>query len=158
MEPEVRKITTLTPYLLAYEFSARLRDMLTADQMEAVARRNAANPGAACASHDFCDSNEVMIQALRNIDIEFDADDQEQADLTNAAWDIAKRHGFSVLLIGSEARAMSTGWPEPPVATTTAAEDLIEANRAAGPVESLLILPLIAALRDAVDAARRMQP
>lgn len=87
-------ITTLTPYLLAYEFSARLRDALTADQMAAVVRRNAANHDTACASHDFCDANEFMIEALNGIGQPFDVENEAQANLTNSAWDIAKRCDF----------------------------------------------------------------
>lgn len=187
---------TSTAYLLAYEFASLLRNMLSAETMEAINRRNsAAGNDFACATHDFCDSNEVMLQAMANIDMEeFQPENREQADLMSAAWGVAKRLRFDVQTIGAEARATYPGWPADAAATMATPEDaqraeqradmtaehldqahsgaevavtdLMAANRWAGPVESLLILPLIgrmrvlqqeiAAIRDAVGAARRI--
>lgn len=48
-----------------------------------------------CASHDFIDSNQVMLDALEELGIEWDASDQESNDLINEAWTLAKTQGFS---------------------------------------------------------------
>lgn len=47
-----------------------------------------------CASHDFCDANESMIEALAKFGIELDCESDEQAALINEAWTIAKRNLF----------------------------------------------------------------
>jgi hypothetical protein len=48
-----------------------------------------------CASHDFIDSNQVMLDAMEELGIEFDPSDQKNADLINDAWSLAKAQGFS---------------------------------------------------------------
>jgi hypothetical protein len=35
-----------------------------------------------------------MLDALDRFGIELDAESQEQADLTNSAWDLSKKNGF----------------------------------------------------------------
>jgi hypothetical protein len=61
-------------------------------------RRNETDPTyanlscASRASHDFCDANMAMDSAWRHlIGTEINADDEEQAALWNAAWEIARQ-------------------------------------------------------------------
>ena len=46
-----------------------------------------------CASHDFCDANQVMSDALNNLGFEYEPDLNEPI---NVAWDKAKMSKFSV--------------------------------------------------------------
>lgn len=49
--------------------------------------------GNLCASHDFCDPNQAMIDALEYFGHSWDVDYNE---LINEAWEIAKSHRFDV--------------------------------------------------------------
>lgn len=80
---------------LAREFSARLSLELGDETMNEIARRNArTNYTKSCASHDFCDSNMVMLAAFADV---FGLDEDtacdrllgEDLDLVNDAWDEA---------------------------------------------------------------------
>jgi hypothetical protein len=84
-----------TPEKLAKEFAYVLKVWLSIDQQARVLILNKAeqNPSI-CHSHDFCDANQAMIDALKNIGIESDCQSDEQMALINEAWDIAKRNGF----------------------------------------------------------------
>lgn len=88
---------------LAKAFAEKLNEVLTAEQMEQV---NDLNAGAryaglnVCHSHDFCDANQVMLDALGE---EFDNSD-EQNKLINEAWEIAKRAEFSPTAIENDGR------------------------------------------------------
>ena len=55
-----------------------------------------------CHSHDFCDANMVMADALLDAAsiVDFDADDDEQAALWNRAWFYARERGFAWALAG----------------------------------------------------------
>ena len=78
--------------LVAHVFAVELRRAIGADAFAEVCRRNAAQPdGRVCHSHDFCDANMVMDEALRSIGIEADVGDVADLALWNAAWDHAKR-------------------------------------------------------------------
>ena len=83
---------------LAKEFSALLRSYLTREQITEAIRRNLTPEydGGACASHDFCDANEVMHESfLKLSDLsEMDLQDDSQIALWNKAWRIAKRSDF----------------------------------------------------------------
>ena len=90
---------------LAVAFSREVRATLTAEQLAAV---NAVNktpgygPDAACASHDYIDANECMIAAfVAGVGREIDPDSQADADVTNAAWNMAKMAGFNPAIIGA---------------------------------------------------------
>lgn len=87
-----------TPVIeLAAEFSRHLRAYLTMDQMAECIARNALETRAdVCHSHDHCDANQFMLDALESLGIEYDSSSQTQADLTNAAWDHAKATRFSI--------------------------------------------------------------
>jgi hypothetical protein len=87
---------------LALEFARVLRSWLTAEQMRLVLERNAegAKIGAAwCASHDFCDANMAMAEAMQTVlGREPDpVDNEADGDLWNAAWSRAKAAGFALV-------------------------------------------------------------
>ena len=50
-----------------------------------------------CASHDFCDANMVMADAMKEFGYDEDAilNDSKVIDLWNSAWAYAKRHGLN---------------------------------------------------------------
>ena len=84
---------------LAAAFSQALADNITLAEMDIVRARNLASAGrgdpSVCASHDFCDANEVMYHAFydamaRPWNAESDADNL----LVDDAWTVAKANGF----------------------------------------------------------------
>lgn len=80
---------------LASEFTIVIREWLTPDQCREIDSRNAAETDAAiCHSHDFCDANQAMIDALERFNVELDLQDDAQRNLMQDAWNIAKRIGF----------------------------------------------------------------
>lgn len=84
---------------LAKEFSRVIRDTLSPAQLAECVRRNAANPDPAiCHSHDFCDANMAMAEAWENLSsIPCGADCPDGVNAVwSAAWDIAKRYGFTL--------------------------------------------------------------
>ena len=80
---------------LANEFLDIIRKWLSVEELEAIDLANASNESC-CASHDYCDPNQAMIEALEKFDIEYDGQDENQGKLIDEAWSIAKREGFSV--------------------------------------------------------------
>jgi hypothetical protein len=85
----------VNPTTLGDRFAATLKEWLTPEEFAEMKRRNETDPTYAnlsCASHDFCDANMAMDSAWRDlIGTEINADDEEQAALWNAAWEIARR-------------------------------------------------------------------
>lgn len=82
---------------LAETFSKLMREALTVEEFEAVNIRNFSHHyrKRSCASHDFIDANEVMIEALSEHGItDINTADFALTDLINAAWLHAKRHHF----------------------------------------------------------------
>jgi len=80
-----------TPGQIADEFCRILNDWLKPDEIAEINRRNALPEyRGLCATHDFCDPNQAMIDAGAIFTIEFDARFNEDVALINAAWDIAK--------------------------------------------------------------------
>ncbi|CAN7780276.1 hypothetical protein LJR296_007953 [Cupriavidus necator] len=80
---------------VAAAFSRILHEALTKAEMEEVVARNRSLINtSSCASHDFCDANELMAEAFTEAGIDFDADSDEHLKLWNAAWDIAARTEF----------------------------------------------------------------
>lgn len=79
---------------LARSFCAVLTEWLEADTIAEIVRRNAESANEnVCHSHDFCDANQAMLDAMERHGMEWDS---EHIDLVNAAWDIAKSKGFAV--------------------------------------------------------------
>jgi len=80
---------------VARKFSELLAGCIGAENLKRAAARNAKGNRAGCASHDFCDANMVMAEAIlaatgAAVDIQSDSD----ARLWGASWDIAREHGF----------------------------------------------------------------
>lgn len=90
---------------IAAAFCQELRQTLTPDQIAESNKRNAARNDNSCATHDFCDANEVMDSAFKNL-CGFSACDtggegigcmsDAAAALFNQAWDIAKAARFDL--------------------------------------------------------------
>lgn len=84
---------------LARAFSRKLAAWLNAEELATVRDRNASlYPAGSCASHDFCDANEAMEQAFRDV---FGRDSYVGDDTADRDWDIiadawtlAKAAGF----------------------------------------------------------------
>lgn len=80
---------------LACEFAILLRGYFSARQWEEMRRENARHADerrtGVCASHDYCDANEVMAEAFATI-VGRDLDVQSADDLhtINEAWDRAR--------------------------------------------------------------------
>jgi len=85
---------------MARAFSAALKICLTADEMTEVRRLNQLPEypcPAICASHNFCDANEVMDEAFTAImGHEIDTRSHEQRMMWNNAWIIARQSGFTI--------------------------------------------------------------
>lgn len=84
---------------LANEFVIVIREWLTPEQLAEIDKRNATDDykeTGCCATHDFCDANQAMIDALERFNVALDIQDEAQRVLIDDAWQIAKRDGFSV--------------------------------------------------------------
>lgn len=83
-------------YTLAAEFSQRLRECLTPEQMAEVNARNQADEF--CHSHDFVDANVVMLEAWHALDPGRDLREithqPKNASRWANAWEIAKVNDF----------------------------------------------------------------
>lgn len=82
---------------LANEFAVEIRKWVSPDDCREIDRRNKAETSAAiCHSHDFCDANQAMINALSKLGMEFDLQDEPQMKLIDDAWRIVRGQGFGV--------------------------------------------------------------
>lgn len=81
---------------LSEKFSSIVSDWLTDDQMKLVNLRNFENQydERSCASHDFIDSNQAMLDAMESLRIQVDIFSDEQAALINEAWQMSKKNHF----------------------------------------------------------------
>lgn len=79
---------------LARAFADNVLAALGKDKVDKVVSINSASHPDTCATHDFCDSNVMMLEAMESIGIAFDPADADQADLINRAWTLAKVWGF----------------------------------------------------------------
>lgn len=85
-----------SPEQLASEFKSVLSYWLTRDELIQIDLLNAGDDNSSvCHSHDFCDANQAMLDAMERHGMDFDPSDESQASLINAAWTIAKQSGFS---------------------------------------------------------------
>lgn len=100
MKPKTRTETP-TAQELAHKFSQLLwndlQDMNTGvNLMDEVVKRNKAETDPIiCHTHDFCDSNQTMLDAMESFGMEFDIHDEKQHRLIVEAWNIAKGSGFA---------------------------------------------------------------
>ncbi len=81
--------------LLACRFAEIVQESLTAHQIATVKDRNRcliAMGKNSCATHDFCDANDLMSGAFYDtFDREVDVDDDHDCILWGTAWDVAQR-------------------------------------------------------------------
>src|SRR5262245_38582271 len=76
---------------LAKTFLTVLRAWLKHDEFAEACVRNAQQEHPdICHTHDFCDANEAMAEAMERHGIVVDVDDDAQHALWNAAWNVAK--------------------------------------------------------------------
>lgn len=94
---------------LANAFSAEIRQTLSSETVEDVNLINALSTDKdVCATHDYCDPNQCMLDAWEKVmkkpfpfigDVEEKRISEEEynnaMDITNAAWDIAKKNLFN---------------------------------------------------------------
>lgn len=84
----------ISPETLARKFCEEINDRLDVLTLSGVVARNRAekNPHI-CHTHDFCDANQLMIDALMALGMPedaFDPQSEEQTHLINEAWTLAK--------------------------------------------------------------------
>lgn len=91
----MKTIQTLpTAKELAAEFCRCLRAELTADELADVVQTNRLETSPnICHSHDYCDANQTMLDAMAKWGLDFDAVTE---GLINEAWELAKKAGFSL--------------------------------------------------------------
>lgn len=80
------------PANVAREFCRVLYRWIGAEKVAEAAQRNAAEKLAGvCHTHDFCDANMAMAEAFKRVaGHECVPDSQDDADLWNASWNMAK--------------------------------------------------------------------
>lgn len=102
------KPNSTTPVLdLALEFTKLLQAQLSTDVLNTVRKLNALEQDSdICHTHNFCDANQVMIDALDELHETFDPQDAAQGNWIDAAWSLAKLAGFREDIIRSLADVM----------------------------------------------------
>jgi len=84
--------------ILADQFITVIQDWLTVCQCQEIDKLNRLETSPlVCHTHDYCDANEAMDQALTACGVETDTQKEEQRQLWNGAWEIAKKTGFAKL-------------------------------------------------------------
>jgi len=83
---------------LANAFSKVLNEWLSTEDISEINRRNSTPEYYVfelCATHDFCDPNQAMIDAYKSIfGREPSVQNKKDNELINKAWDLAKKAGF----------------------------------------------------------------
>jgi hypothetical protein len=91
----MKKITEIKPEVVAKKFSEILKDWLTQKQMAEVVKRNKAEVNEqVCHSHDFCDPNMAMWEAVESEFGKLNVLNEDALELMNRSWDIAKANNF----------------------------------------------------------------
>lgn len=83
---------------LASAFIEKIQACFSAEELAEVDRRNKTPEYGelVCATHDFADTNEQMSDAFKQVTMRWiDANSEADCELWGAAWDIAKKRGFS---------------------------------------------------------------
>lgn len=94
-----KTVTQIEPEILAREFSRVLAEYISVESVQNVVKLNKleTNPGV-CHSHDFCDANMAMIEAVSNVtgipEMDCYITDDSHHVAINKAWDLAKENGF----------------------------------------------------------------
>ena len=82
---------------IANKFSSILREWLTAEELQEINDKNAdyrMGIGTWCATHEYCDPNQAMINAFEHFGIDIDFDNEEHINLINDAWKLANDNKF----------------------------------------------------------------
>lgn len=82
---------------LSTKFSAIIREWLTAEEIAEVNEKNEKAAWAGCcATHDYCDTNQAMLDAHKTVfnTPDIDLGDNATIDMMNKAWDISKKAKF----------------------------------------------------------------
>lgn len=115
----------IPPLELAKAFCRQLHKQLDDGTMKIINRRNeefeACGNHSTCATHDFCDANQVMLDAIESIcgfaDYHF-----AQNEMINAAWDIARKAKFDA------DKCVPVGLPQIGFTVNDAIEILVQAR------------------------------
>lgn len=86
---------------VAAEFAAALLVSIGEDHLRTVIQRNEERADSTCASHDFCDANEVMLKAINQLgpwDVDEVIHDARWTTLWDDAWNLAKTEKFRWIL------------------------------------------------------------
>ena len=90
-------MNTPDTYDLATAFSRILRDTLTDEELSDVRKLNAAEPNPSiCHTHDYCDANQCMIDALHSVGYPHSMDDDALFALECDAWELARAGKFAI--------------------------------------------------------------
>ena len=82
---------------LAHTFAGILQTTLQGnDIFTVIARNESETDPRICHSHDFCDANQCMIDALEIVGYPYDGNDDAQSALIDEAWKIAADNCFWV--------------------------------------------------------------
>jgi hypothetical protein len=90
-------IDKITSDQLAESFANTIKEWLDPEEMEKVIARNEINireNNGCCATHDFCDANMAMVEALSKHSLIWEMADEVQQQLINEAWNKAKQNKF----------------------------------------------------------------
>lgn len=81
---------------IARAFCGVLNEWLTPEQIQQVNILNATDADqSVCHTHDFCDANQAMLDAMESLGIEWEGIEDLDRIPVNEAWSIAKAAGFS---------------------------------------------------------------
>jgi len=84
--------------ILSEIFKGIIQEWLSKEELEKIDAKNRTHEhkhSNLCATHEFCDPNQAMIDALGVLGFEFDTQNEEQGVAIERAWQIAKTQGFS---------------------------------------------------------------
>ena len=90
-------------------FINEINNSLSADQLAEVVRRNKDYEEGICASHDFCDANQCMLEAWKRLGHPMNFQAENQMGITDQAWTLARKGEFSNELVISIAGASNSG-------------------------------------------------
>lgn len=94
---------TLTPPLLSAAFRRIMAGCCcVADLLKIDSCNRSERVVGLCHSHDFCDPNQAMIDALASLGHDFDHSDDAQIAMISDAWSIARRIGFAAPIDGRD--------------------------------------------------------
>ena len=97
---KTKQAESISPVSLAVRFARVLHEWLTPAEIATVNLLNASEENASiCHSHDVCDPNQAMIDALEELGAELDIQDDAQVRLIDEAWAIAKASRFDLVVI-----------------------------------------------------------